>query len=377
MTQKLALKRLTASDLTLFEWHYKNRPAGNQKAINLNADVFVGELFPAIDAAARATAGKLPLDLWISGPAGADYINLQRKIIKGGAYKNWRLDGEFIVNPVSEPDRFNSLEPEDFAVFAFDGEIVPTTATVVFVARSLVNDAPIHAALERFALSGRRTMIALSDAQLADVIATARLPEDHPLAALMLTEELEEAAEGSAKATEKLLRSRRSFRLSSADLRKARDAAEETGRIGEALVEVYLQKLKAAGQIDGFEWVSETNAVAPMDFTVVRSGTTERIDVKSTTGPFKRDIHVSVPELREMATSRGPYFIFRVYDVSPDGANLRISSDISSFSTKILKTLDTMPVGVTADSVSIEPERLSFPGAVIRLEPADDETSET
>ena len=41
MLKKLALKRLTASDLTFFEWHYRSRNAGNQKAINLNTDVFI------------------------------------------------------------------------------------------------------------------------------------------------------------------------------------------------------------------------------------------------------------------------------------------------------------------------------------------------
>ena len=46
MINKLALKRLTASDLTLFEWHFNYRNAGNQKAINLNADVFKDQLYP-------------------------------------------------------------------------------------------------------------------------------------------------------------------------------------------------------------------------------------------------------------------------------------------------------------------------------------------
>lgn len=39
MSTKIAVKKLTASDLTFFEWHFKNRNAGNQKAINLNRNV--------------------------------------------------------------------------------------------------------------------------------------------------------------------------------------------------------------------------------------------------------------------------------------------------------------------------------------------------
>jgi len=41
MTTRLALKRLTDSDLTIFETLFRKLAAGNQKAINLNADVFI------------------------------------------------------------------------------------------------------------------------------------------------------------------------------------------------------------------------------------------------------------------------------------------------------------------------------------------------
>ena len=61
MSRKLALKRLTASDLTFFEWHFRNHNAGNQKAINLNADVFVEELFRALPEVSIETRGKIPI----------------------------------------------------------------------------------------------------------------------------------------------------------------------------------------------------------------------------------------------------------------------------------------------------------------------------
>src|SRR5579859_7499939 len=96
---RLALKKLTASDLTLFEWHFQNRNAGNQKAINLNADVFVDRLFPGLPEVSRDFGGRLPIDLFLYGPGMASELNLQRKIIKLGEYKNWRLDGETIHNP--------------------------------------------------------------------------------------------------------------------------------------------------------------------------------------------------------------------------------------------------------------------------------------
>src|SRR5690242_266915 len=99
MQRRLAAKRLTASDLTLFEWQFRNRNAGNQKSINLNADIFINQLFPSLPDASVDTNGRVPLDLYIYGPGHAGVHNLQRKILKGSAYKNWRLDGEFITNP--------------------------------------------------------------------------------------------------------------------------------------------------------------------------------------------------------------------------------------------------------------------------------------
>lgn len=140
MTSKLAVKRLAASDLTLFEWQFQHRNVGGQKSINLNADVFVDSLFPAIAEATRGT-GMVTLDLTIFGPGNRPSINLQRKIIKRATYKNWRLDGETIRNPEGEPTRFNLLDAGDYAIFAFEGEIVPSSATALFVARAVAEDA--------------------------------------------------------------------------------------------------------------------------------------------------------------------------------------------------------------------------------------------
>jgi len=149
MNRKVAIKRLTASDLTLFEWHFRNRNAGNQKAINLNADVFTGILYPALPEVAKARDGRLPIDLYLYGPGLASEINLQRKIVKHGTYKNWRLDGEFIFNPGDDPLRFNLLEPDDFVIFEFIGETYPEVLKAVFIANSIPTDQSIHNACNK------------------------------------------------------------------------------------------------------------------------------------------------------------------------------------------------------------------------------------
>ena len=104
MNNKILIKRLTASDLTLFKWHFENINAGNQKAINLNRDIFIDILYPSLPIVAEEEGWRFPLDLYLFGPGLHKEYNLQRKIIKGGTYKNWRLDGEFIsvVEELSE-----------------------------------------------------------------------------------------------------------------------------------------------------------------------------------------------------------------------------------------------------------------------------------
>ena len=81
MPRKLALKRLTASDLTLFKWHFQNHPAGKQKAFNLDASVLVDELYPQLGEPALVPQPRYPLDLYLCGPGLAPANNLQRKIL--------------------------------------------------------------------------------------------------------------------------------------------------------------------------------------------------------------------------------------------------------------------------------------------------------
>lgn len=45
---RFAVKKLSRSDLTFFEPQFRVQNAGNQKSINLNRDVFVDQLFPAL-----------------------------------------------------------------------------------------------------------------------------------------------------------------------------------------------------------------------------------------------------------------------------------------------------------------------------------------
>lgn len=365
MARRMAMKVLTSSDLTFFRWHHANMPAGNQKAVNLNRDVFIDALYPSLPEVARSTEGRIPLDLTIYGPGLRGPLNLQRKIIKHGGYKNWRLDGEWIDNPEEEPERFNSLRPSDLLILDFRGDLSPYAARAVFLAAADKYDASVHK--ELLQVAGDRPMVEISTRQLEHAIERARPSPEHPVHELALEAALEDAAHGGASGMERLLRRRSGKKLSKSELRLAREEAERVGEKGEELVNAHLQEARSAGRIQRYHWASSENAVCPYDFHLEDShGASVKIEVKSTCGDFAREIHFSLAELVEMADETARYDIYRVYDIEGSTANLRVAQGLSLFGKGILRVLDMLPPGVRPDSVSVQPSSLSF-GPVTEL----------
>jgi Domain of unknown function (DUF3883) len=365
---RLALKKLTASDLTLFEWHFRNRNVGNQKAINLNADVFVDQLFPGLPEAAAVFDGRLPVDLFLYGPGAAAELNLQRKIIKGGTYKNWRLDGETIHNPGDTPDRFNSLTEGDVAVMEFNEGQFPSRLRLVLLAHAASPDVPFLAHLDR-RLQGR-SMVSMGRSDLSSDVSAAGVAPEHPIHELLMEAALEDAAQGGATGARELRTRRSGRKIFRSELLNAKRRAEENGQLGEEFVNHMLQGRLDRGEITGFTWESADNAIAPYDFRVTGAQGETYVDVKATEGEFSRTIHVSLAELGEMA-QRPSYEIYRVYGMNNSVANVRIASDLRRFASTVLGTFERLEAGVAADGVSVRPEILKFgPPTALRLLPA-------
>ncbi len=363
---KLALKKLTASDLTLFEWHFRNRNAGNQKAINLNADVFVEHLFPALPEIAPEFDGRLPIDLFLYGPAKSPELNLQRKIIKLGAYKNWRLNGETIHNPDDAPARFNGLAEGDVAVIDFNEGPYPSRVRIVLLARAAASDAPLLARID--ARLTNKSMVNISQSELQADLVAAGVAADHPIHELLLEAELEDAALGGATGV-KRLRGRRSGRkVLRSELLNAKRRAEENGQLGEEFVNNLLEERLEKAEIRSLTWQSAEDAVSPYDFLVTDPARAEtRIDVKATTGEFERAVHVSLAELEEMA-GHDRYEIYRVYGMTEGVARLRVANALKAFAQNVLSVVKNLPNGVLADGISVKPEVLKFgPERTLRL----------
>lgn len=360
-----AIKKLTRSDLTFFEHQFRRQNAGNQKSINLNADVFIDDIFPYARTIAAGQPLQFPVRLQIFGPGlRRTPDNKTRKVVAaGGNQKNWRLNGEFVPDPDDDPTRYHGLAAGDLAVFAFEeGRVqpVPESIALVLVSQAEPDDARVLADLRAFLGAGR--MALLPPDVLGQVSAAS--PADHPIRELLDIEmdvALEEAALGSTDAIRKLRTRPSARRMSAAALAKARASGEANGRNGEVLVNIHLQKEQAEGRIRAFTWVSEENAISPWDFEVIElNGTTVRVEVKSTSGGFDRPIHISQNEVLAAAEAGAPRTdLYRVFAIGDDGGWLRVSIGIAGLCQDIVGALGGLGAGVTPDGYSIDVARMS------------------
>lgn len=356
---RYAIKKLTRSDLTFFEYQFRRQQAGNQKSINLNRNVFVDLIFPAAGLAAGGVARQFPVPVSIYGPGlHAQPHMLTRKIIAaGGSQKNWRLNGEFVPDPDFDRARYHRLAEDDMAVFGFDGANgLPIAVFMVLLSQSEGVDSALLREAETF-LAGR-SMAALSAAQVERMVQSS--PANHPLRELLETERDEamlEASLGSAAGVAKLLRQPSSRRMTAEALATARQSAEAAGRNGEILVDVWLRKRVRDGTLVSSDWIAEVNAVNPWDFNVAEpGGNSVRVEVKATTGAFERALHISQAEILSAATAgKERTDIYRVFALSADGGYLRICRDVRNFAEGVALAASGFPRGVVPDSYSVSP----------------------
>lgn len=80
------------------------------------------------------------------------------------------------------------------------------------------------------------------------------------------------------------------------------------------------------------------------------------IDAKSTTGSFTNPLHLSWNEICAAVEGGIPYDIYRLYEVTPDSAKMRVVKDIGSALQEAFAILGALPQGITADSISVQPD---------------------
>lgn len=367
MSMKIALKRLTKSDLTIFEFHFrKPENRSKQKSLNLNSDVFVDKLYPR--AAGRVAQKGAPMPSVLYGPGVSKGYKVQSTItprneIDLNKQKNWRFGGPLIHDPEDTPNRFHVLKPDDLVIMSFNGKLAPERADLLFVAHGHPEDTHLHAALDEFIQVAKKSMVKLSAGDLESVAARVPLPKDHPFPDVVLggnEEDLQGTLFDSVIAVRRATRGGQR-NVSAAELDKARTELQRIGRDGEVLVEAHLAALVSDGVLTEALWVADVNAVAPRDFEVTMpNGYKNSIDVKSTTGPFKHDFHISAAEVAYAADSDDPYIIYRVFELSDEGAKLKMSGDIRRSAQNLKKASDGLPAGYKPDSFSVDPNILTW-----------------
>lgn len=367
MQRKIALKRLSSSDLTLFEYHYRNTSGTKQKAINLDSAVFVDVLFPGLPNRLDVIRDRVIVTLAIYGPGGAGSHSITRKILK--QQKNWRLNGELISNPPEEPNRYNSLKKGDYAILDFAGDFEPHTARMYLVAQASPQDQKLHSALETDfgpLFASHKGMLDVDADRLRQLLNDLNLPAGYPVLDFIDNDALEDAAQGGFEGLSKLRNRRQARGVSREELGRARQNADQIGRLGEEILNAWLESKTQNESGIMHVWDSDINAVAPYDFTLLQAGKPmRRLEAKSTSGGFANPIHISLAELNEMAQESVPYDLYRLHSINDTSARLRIAQDLKGFARDVLKSLETLPRGVTADSVSVKPDTLPFGEEII------------
>ncbi len=351
---KIALKKLTQSDLSFFRPHFD--PAGSkQKAINLNAAVFVSEFYPGL----RDSREKVKVSLVVFGPGTRPPFTLTRKVVRSTGAKNWRLNGELIDNPLDEPARFDMLGPDDLAVFGFEGEEQPDTLRLLLVSKAL--EPALHASLSKHVrLAGRATMSSMSLQEIHLVVAETRqlYAGSHPLGMFLTDESLLDAilgdqTDGHRRDTEGL-----GYRIEPDELQAQLETARRTGELGE---EIFYRLLMQMGIDSRATWVSRQYARASFDFTIEKapwsSAAHSYVDVKSSRSEASQHFFVSLAELRWAAEH--DYQIARVTGVEQDEAKVVIMTGLTQVATSVLEALKTLPEGLEPQTFRVATSLLS------------------
>lgn len=351
-----AVKHLAGSDLAWFRSLLGVFANTKLKGINLNADPTITIFYRDLGAIAEATDGRIPISATIWGPGAAKSYNGTFKIVRSAGSKNWRLNGTLVDDPVGEEGRFNDLQRDDLAVIAFSGRPAPTHVHLVLLASARQEDAALVEYFRtEFPRRPRDTMLAISPADIVEALRAPGVPDDHPLQFVVLDPEdaelVEDAALGGSEGVIARQRGRRR-RVSAKEITTSRDAAERIGREGEALLDNYLAR-------SGFEyeWTAEPengDGFAPYDFDVKQGPFAGRLDAKTTKGPFERPFHLSFGEILEASESHEAYRIARIYLIGEEGAQMRISHDISDFARRLLNAHDAAVFGgIRADAFTV------------------------
>jgi hypothetical protein len=224
---------------------------------------------------------------------------------------------------------------------------------------------------------GSKSMVQLTPDYLLTLADNHGLPPGHVIRTLagdpIVEAALEEIVQGDLAAATRVRTHRPSKAVTAQELAAAITANTLTGQRGETMVNTLLATQHEVG-VRSHRWMWPMSAAHPYDFELLSAvGAVDAvIDAKSTSAVWTADFYMSSAELAHAAASPVPYLIYRLSEVGPTGAWLRISNDIRHFTAKVAPAfVDAAPTGTRATTIAISPivSGLTW-SAPVRLPPA-------
>jgi Domain of unknown function (DUF3883) len=145
------------------------------------------------------------------------------------------------------------------------------------------------------------------------------------------------------------------------DIERAKKAYAETGKKGEELIDIYLEKLKTGKQIANYSWVNKSRESGfPYDFEINPiSGSVVYTDVKTTSYTFEQDMIFSKSELFFINQSPN-YHIYRVFDLKEEKPSLRICEDLNTLSKNLVGNIVTFEKEILPNQAKLNALKLAI-----------------
>lgn len=151
------------------------------------------------------------------------------------------------------------------------------------------------------------------------------------------------------------------------DLERADELFRRIGKKGEEIIAQYLERQKALHNINSYKWMNANfESGDPFDFIIDENTSTEKyIDVKSTRFDFNQLVYYSNGEVEFVneINNDSKYFVYRLYDMNKDLANLRVCSEclgyLSNVNSSIAvfeRQLNTQQVMMQGIKLGVKPQ---------------------
>jgi hypothetical protein len=145
------------------------------------------------------------------------------------------------------------------------------------------------------------------------------------------------------------------------DIEKAKNNYAITGKKGEELIAIYLDKLKFEKQISSYKWINQTKETGyPYDFEInTNGGDLIYTDVKTTAYTFEQAMIFSKNEMYFIKQSAN-YHVYRVFDLKAENPALRVCENISTLSNTLVSNISTFETEIYISETKLNSLKLAI-----------------